>query len=205
MNIIYITLTNTKKMKKMKKNKDLITVFPMITVINCPESKVKGRLYDLLGQEFSTIYGDYDITTESIDWIMSNGEIYDGDKFSFNNLELIKSSFNNAIDDLKEESKEDVETVFDKIRTWGYRKGIIQNSNKEKQFIKLMEEVGELSSAIQKNNDAELKDAIGDIIVVLTLLAEMEVYQVESCIESAYKEIKDRTGSIENGVFVKTV
>jgi len=33
----------------------------------------------------------------------------------------------------------------------------------------------------------------------------MEVYQVESCIESAYKEIKDRTGSIENGVFVKTV
>lgn len=202
MNIIYITLTNT---KKMKKNKDLITVFPMITVINCPESKVKGRLYDLLGQEFSTIYGDYDITTESIDWIMSNGEIYDGDKFSFNNLELIKSSFNNAIDDLKEESKEDVETVFDKIRTWGYRKGIIQNSNKEKQFIKLMEEVGELSSAIQKNNDAELKDAIGDIIVVLTLLAEMEVYQVESCIESAYKEIKDRTGSIENGVFVKTV
>ena len=205
MNIIYITLTNTKKMKKMKKNEDLITVFPMITVINCPESKVKGRLYDLLGERFSTIYGDYDITTDSIDWIMSNGEIYNSDKFSFNNLELIKFSFNSAIDDLKSINEEDVETVFDKIRSWGYRKGIIQNSNKEKQFIKLMEEVGELSSAIQKNNDAELKDAIGDIIVVLTLLAEMEVYQVESCIESAYKEIKDRTGSIENGVFVKTV
>ena len=202
MNIIYITLTNT---KKMKKNKNLITVFPMITVINCPESKAKGRLYDLLGERFSTIYGDYDITSESIDWIMSNGIVHSSNEFIFNNLALIKFLANNAIDDLKERNEEDVETVFDKIRTWGYRKGIIQNSNKEKQFIKLMEEVGELSSAIQKNNDAELKDAIGDIIVVLTLLAEMEVYQVESCVESAYKEIKDRTGSIENGVFVKTV
>ena len=189
----------------MKKDKNLITVHPMISIINCPESKVKGRLYDLLGHEFSTIYGAYSITSESIDWIVTHGEIYGGGRFFFNNLGLIKFLANNAIDDLNNEKKEDIETVFDKIRTWGYRKGIIQNSTKEKQFIKLLEEVGELSSAIQKNNDAELKDAIGDIIVVLTLLAEMEVYQVESCIESAYKEIKDRTGSIENGVFVKTV
>lgn len=189
----------------MKKDRSLITVFPTITVINCPRSKAKGRLYDLIGEKFSTIYGDYEITAESIDWIMLRGGLYEVDKFFFNNMGLIKFLANNAIDDLKEKNEEDVETVFDKIRTWGYRKGIIQNSTKEKQFIKLLEEVGELSSAIQKNNDAELKDAIGDIIVVLTLLAEMEVYQVESCIESAYKEIKDRTGSMDNGVFVKTV
>lgn len=189
----------------MKKNKDLITVFPMITVINCPESKVKGRLYDMLGESFHTIYGDYEITKDSISWIMLNGDIYDGNKFFFNNLGLIKYLANVELDDLKSEPNDDNKTVFDDIREWGYRKGIIQNSTKEKQFIKLLEEVGELSSAIQNNNDVELKDAIGDIVVVLTLMAEMEVYQIEGCIKSAYNVIKDRKGSMENGVFVKTV
>ena len=188
----------------MKSKIELISVYPMITVVNCPASKVKGRLYDLVGEEFSTIYGDYDITSESIDWILSNGEVYNGGKFYFNNLGLIKFLANNAIDDLKSNDDPNA-SVFDKIRSWGYDKEIIGKSTTEKQFLKLLEEVGELSSAIQKADDAEIKDAIGDIVVVLTLLAEMEIYKIEDCIESAYDVIKSRSGSIKGGVFVKTV
>ena len=39
------------------------------------------------------------------------------------------------------------------------------------QYVKLQEEAGELAKALLKNDKAEIKDAIGDIVVVLTNLA----------------------------------
>ena len=45
---------------------------------------------------------------------------------------------------------------------------------------------------------------IGDIIVVLTNLAELEGFAVEDCIDAAYTEIANRTGIMHNGTFVKT-
>ena len=45
-------------------------------------------------------------------------------------------------------------------------------TNSEKQRLKLIEECGELASAILKNNKELQKDAIGDIFVVLIILAE---------------------------------
>ena len=45
-------------------------------------------------------------------------------------------------------------------------------TNSEKQRLKLIEECGELASAILKNNKELQQDAIGDIFVVLVILAE---------------------------------
>ena len=45
-------------------------------------------------------------------------------------------------------------------------------TNSEKQRLKLIEECGELASAILKNNKELQQDAIGDIFVVLIILAE---------------------------------
>ena len=66
-----------------------------------------------------------------------------------------------------------------------------------------MEESGELSQALLKNDKPEIIDAIGDMVVVLTNLAYMEGYNIESCIQSAYDVISKRTGKMVNGTFVK--
>ena len=67
-----------------------------------------------------------------------------------------------------------------------------------------MEEAGELASALLTKDAYEIKDAIGDIVVVLTNLAALEGMQIENCIDAAYDEIANRTGTMLNGTFVKT-
>ena len=67
-----------------------------------------------------------------------------------------------------------------------------------------MEEAGELAKALLTKDKPEIKDAIGDMIVVLTNLAHLEGFEVEDCIDSAYQEIAARTGKMINGTFVKT-
>lgn len=94
-------------------------------------------------------------------------------------------------------------TRFEDIRTWAHERNIINGATPEKQFVKLMEEVGELANGIAKNRPSEIADGIGDAIVVLTILAAMHDMSIEACIELAWQEIKDRKGRMVNGVFVK--
>jgi len=94
-------------------------------------------------------------------------------------------------------------TSFKDIRQWGHDKGIIQNGDSKTQYIKLIEEAGELAQALLKNDKKEIKDAIGDMIVVLTNLASLENVMIEDCINQAYQEISNRTGKMINGTFVK--
>ena len=93
--------------------------------------------------------------------------------------------------------------VFDKIRDWAYKRDLITKGDAKTQLIKLYEEVGELSEAVLKNNKADIVDAVGDIIVVLTNFAELNGVSIEDCIQSAYNEISSRTGKMINGTFVK--
>ena len=71
------------------------------------------------------------------------------------------------------------------------------------QYLKLMEEAGELGRALLKDNVEEQIDAIGDMVVVLTNLSELIDVPIEECIESAYEVISQRTGKMINGTFVK--
>ena len=59
-----------------------------------------------------------------------------------------------------------------------------------------MEEAGELAQALLNKDSYEIKDAIGDMVVVLTNLAVLEGMQIENCIDSAYNEIANRTGTM---------
>ena len=95
--------------------------------------------------------------------------------------------------------------VFDKIRRWAIARNLIDGSYPAAQMIKLREEVGELNDAITSGDDAEYKDAIGDCVVVLTIMAAQRGLNIEDCIASAYEEIKDRKGQMIDGVFVKEV
>lgn len=95
--------------------------------------------------------------------------------------------------------------TFQPIRDWADQRGIYEKGDPKTQYLKLMEEAGELSKAILNKDDAEIMDAIGDCIVVLTNLAHLCNMTVEECIEQAYEEIKDRKGKMENGTFVKQI
>ena len=92
---------------------------------------------------------------------------------------------------------------FDLIRDWAATRGIYDKGNTHTQYVKLMEEAGELAEALLKEDDHEIWDAIGDMVVVLTNLAHQTGMDIEQCIDNAYGEISQRTGKMVNGTFVK--
>lgn len=89
------------------------------------------------------------------------------------------------------------------IRNWAHDRNIIKGATPHAQFVKLIEEVGELAHGIAKDRLNEVVDGIGDAVVVLTVLAAQHNVYIEDCIEAAWNEIKDRRGKMINGVFVK--
>lgn len=93
--------------------------------------------------------------------------------------------------------------TFEKIRVWATVRGLYEKGDAKTQFIKLTEEQGELAKGLLKDNQDEVIDAIGDMVVVLTNLAHLRGVTIEHCIESAWNQIKDRTGGMKNGTFVK--
>ena len=122
--------------------------------------------------------------------------------------EQLEAAFSSFYDAMKqaENNKENKQTsnVYDLIREWASDKGIYKSGDSKTQYVKLMEESGELARAILKRDKPEIKDAIGDMIVVLTNLAYLEGFNVEDCVTSAYDVIKNRTGKMENGTFMKS-
>ena len=48
-----------------------------------------------------------------------------------------------------------------------------------------------------------LEDGIGDTLVTLILAADLAGLTIEGCLQAAYDEIKNRTGKMVNGQFVK--
>jgi NTP pyrophosphatase (non-canonical NTP hydrolase) len=118
-------------------------------------------------------------------------------------LEEVFEAFQKAMQLAESMNKDEAPNVYDSIRQWASDRGIYKNGDAKTQFIKLQEETGELARAILKNDRAELIDAIGDAVVVLTNLAALEGLKIEDCVESAYGIIKSRQGSMVNGTFVK--
>lgn len=92
--------------------------------------------------------------------------------------------------------------LVEKIEGWFYDRGL-HLARPDKQIIKLFEEVGELSSGFLNDDLDEIKDGIGDTVVVLIGLTIQLGISFEECLSIAYEEIKDRRGSSVNGFFVK--
>ena len=89
------------------------------------------------------------------------------------------------------------------IRIWADERQILNPENVNRQVVKLLEELGETAKAIIKKDVPEIIDGLGDVVVVLTILAKQLGYNLEDCINAAYTEIKNRTGKTVDGVFVK--
>lgn len=79
------------------------------------------------------------------------------------------------------------------IIEWAKDRNILFPENAPKQRLKLIEECGELAQAILKNDVKLQKDAIGDIFVVLTILAEQigEKCDLNSILEESKNYVND--------------
>lgn len=94
-----------------------------------------------------------------------------------------------------------VNELIDNIAQWHHDRNLIDGATDKDQLAKLIQEMGELSDNICKGKD--IKDDIGDMIVVLINIAERNNLTIEECLEQAYNDIKDRKGKMIDGVFVK--
>lgn len=94
-----------------------------------------------------------------------------------------------------------LDNLITKVLTWHYDRDLIKGSTDRSQFDKLEEEVGELLCSII--NEDDVKDDIGDIMVVLINIAERNNTTIQECLEVAYEDIKDRKGKMVDGIFVK--
>lgn len=86
--------------------------------------------------------------------------------------------------------------------TWHHNRNLIEGSDDKTQFAKLIQEVGELSDSICKGKD--IRDDVGDIIVVLANLCARNRVSFLSCLDQAWDDIKDREGIMYEGVFIKS-
>ena len=90
-----------------------------------------------------------------------------------------------------------------KIIQWANDRNLIQGSDSFRQFNKLEEESEELLLGLMRDDLPEIADALGDMYVVMTVIAEMHGLDMMNCIEGAYDTIKHRKGKMQNGFFVK--
>ena len=195
-----------KETKRMK-----INVTEQTTTFPYPVSKLKGNLMDNMDFQWETSHGLFVINSKSIRWIMNhvqtsmynNKRCYVYNKaFAkwFESPELFEEISTGA--SLVSHEKEPLK-IFEDIRNWARVRGLFEKGDHLTQYVKLQEEAGELAKALLENDKIEIKDAIGDMVVVLTNLAHLQGTSIEACINQAYSVISKRTGKMINGTFVK--
>jgi len=199
-NKLYKDLFKPKNMRVNPTNQT--TTFPV------PVEKLKGRLMDNMGLSWITPQGyRFTIDKTNIQWIMDNVNVS-----RFNNDRCF--IYNKAFYEFEQQRFEKQEAPqreccvgeyqpFDCIRCWADDRGIYAKGDVKTQYVKLMEEAGELAKAILNEDDVEFVDAIGDCIVVLSNLAHLGGYTIEECIDAAWTQISMRKGKMQNGTFVK--
>jgi len=185
------------KSNEMKINAtEQTSTFP-VSLNNLEESLLKHK-----GLKWQTSLGEFELTDKSIKWILVNAKVsmYNEDR-SYVYNKAFYEAFLNAIH--TPSFPKIMENPFQQIRDWADKRGLYDSGDTKTQYMKLMEESGELAEALLKDNQEEVIDAIGDMVVVLTNLAEQRGVNIETCITSAYNEIQNRTGKMINGTFVK--
>jgi len=183
------------KLYKKLFNQMNINVTEQTTTFPVPLNKLRGRLMDNIGLKVTTDNGVFRIDEQTIPWILKNART---SMFNVDRCYIYNKAYANEF--IKQDAEEN---IYDLIRSWARDKGIYESGDSRTQYVKLMEEAGELAQAILKNDEPEFIDAIGDMVVVLTNLAKLKGYNIEDCITSAYDVIKSRQGKMVNGTFVK--
>jgi transcriptional regulator with XRE-family HTH domain len=103
--------------------------------------------------------------------------------------------------------RDGIAKLIDKVNHWADERSLKQADPKI-QWMRITEEVGEIRDVLLKPTkftepQAALKDAIGDTLVTIIVLAHQLDLDVTECLSVAYEEIKNRKGKMVNGTFVK--
>ena len=189
--------------KKMK-----INVTEQTSTFAIPLNKLKGHLMDNIGMSWETSHGTFELDMQTIKWITDNAKMSmynDNRSYIYNKafaeyFKAVRSLKKNVIE-IPDYGKS--QKMFNRIRTWAETRGLYKAGDPMVQYVKLQEEAGELAKALLKDDQPEVIDAIGDIVVVLTNLAHQRGVYIEECIQTAYEVINKRTGKMINGTFVK--
>ena len=145
--------------------------------------------------------GIYELNNEDyIDWILNNVH---ASQFGPGTCYIYNKAFTKAFKSNVHAIYETGTSSFNKIRNWARDRNLYQKGDSKTQYVKLMEEAGELAQALLKQDKAEIKDAIGDMVIVLANLSELEGFKIEDCIDESFNVISKRTGKMVNGTFVK--
>ena len=94
-----------------------------------------------------------------------------------------------------------MDELVKKVEQWHYYRNLIDGATDKDQVLKLLQELGELSDNVCKGND--IRDDIGDMLVVMINILARNKLTLEECLEVAYDDIKDRKGRMVDGIFVK--
>ena len=145
--------------------------------------------------------GIYELNNEDyIDWILNNVH---ASQFGPGTCYIYNKAFTKAFKSNVHAIYETGTSSFNKIRNWARDRNLYQKGDSKTQYVKLMEEAGELAQALLKQDKVEIKDAIGDMVIVLANLSELEGFKIEDCIDESFNVISKRTGKMVNGTFVK--
>ena len=194
-------------MKKYKNlfNKMKINATEQTSTFPCSSTELEKQLKDNIGLTWKTGFGQFNITKENIPWILHNVKtsMFNDSRCYVYNKAFYEAYFNPEHTPQPKTCSKKPLKMFNNIRDWANTRGIYATGDVKTQYVKLQEECGELAKALLKDDEPEVVDAIGDIVVVLTNLAYLRGHHIESCIASAYKVISKRQGAMINGTFVK--
>lgn len=183
--------------KNLFKSNMKLNATEQTTTFPVSKKELKDFLLENVGVKWKTSLGEFELTEESVNWIASNSKksMYNEERSYIYNKAFYEAFI--------AEPTYNKENVFGLIRDWAKERGIYDKGDPKTQLIKLYEESGELAQSLLKNDKEGIIDAIGDSVVVLTNLAHLVGTDIETCIQSAYDEISDRTGKMVNGTFQK--
>ena len=198
--------------KNLKTKSMKINVTEQTTTFPYPVSKLKGNLMDNMDFQWETSHGLFVLNSKSIKWIMNHVQtsMYNDNRCYVYNKAFAKwfespelfEEISTTGASLVSYEKEPLK-MFEDIRNWARVRGLYEKGDTKTQYVKLQEEAGELAKALLQNDKAEVIDAVGDMVVVLTNLAHLQGTSIEACIKQAYNVINKRTGKMINGTFVK--
>lgn len=90
-----------------------------------------------------------------------------------------------------------------RVADWSNERGLLEGTDTQTQFIKLIEEIGEIAKELLSGDDEKLQTEIGDVLVVAANICEKKGLSLCDCANKAYDKIKNRNGKILNKTFVK--
>lgn len=97
-----------------------------------------------------------------------------------------------------------LQKLITNVQQWSIDRGL-DKADSRKQLLKLYEEFGELASGLAKGNKEVVKDSIGDVVVVLIILAQQQGVRLISDFELSHENISKENVVLEASEYIGTV